>query len=96
LVLDFSSRPTATDSPSALHVGILELQLEEGAELTLVELQQFSSQTWNITHERASLENGARLHWVYGALGARLSKNFIETSLKERRGSKEQVFILPA
>lgn len=82
LVLDFSSRPTATDSPSALHVGILELQLEEGAELTLVELQQFSSQTWNITHERASLENGARLHWVYGALGARLSKNFIETSLK--------------
>jgi FeS assembly protein SufD len=82
LVLDFSSRPTATDSPSALHVGILELQLEEGAELTLVELQQFSPRTWNITHERASLENGARLHWVYGALGARLSKNFIETSLK--------------
>ncbi len=82
LVLDFSSCLANAQSQDALHLGMLEIQLEAGADLTLVELQQFSLQTWNITHERASLQDGARLHWVYGALGARLSKNFIEASLK--------------
>ncbi|MEL7645927.1 MAG: Fe-S cluster assembly protein SufD [Anaerolineaceae bacterium] len=81
LVLDFGSSPAEANDKQALHVGILEIQLEENADLTLVELQQFSTHTWNITHERAILENGARLHWVYGGLGASLSKNFIETSL---------------
>jgi len=82
LVLDFSSPAAAEGSLQALHLGILELQLEANAELTLVELQQFSRQTWNITHERAVLGEGARLHWIYGALGGSLSKNFLETSLQ--------------
>lgn len=81
VVLDFASDGAAKQTEKGLHAGILEIHLGEGADLTLVELQKFGPKLWNITHERAILERDARLHWVYGALGAALSKNFIETSL---------------
>lgn len=82
LVLDYRSSSAMGSAKNRLHLGVLEVKLEAGAELTLVELQQFTPDVWNITHERAALESNARLHWVYGALGANLSKNFIEASLR--------------
>lgn len=81
LVLDFVSETNANSTKNALHIGILEVILEEGAELSLVELQRLEPTQSNITFERAALDSNARLHWVYSALGAGLSKNFIETSL---------------
>lgn len=65
----------------AFHAGIVEIHLESNAKLKLTEIQGLSANFWNITHERAQVENDAHLEWLYGAMGSRVSKNFINADL---------------
>jgi Fe-S cluster assembly protein SufD len=65
----------------AIHAGIVELKLDEGARLTFVELQSWGEHVWNITHERARLGRDSALNWIFGAVGSHLTKNFTEIDL---------------
>jgi len=64
-----------------LHAGIVELKVEQGANLKFVELQSWGRNVWNFSHERAHLERDANLDWIFGAIGSRLTKNFSELDL---------------
>lgn len=70
-----------THKSDAMHTGVVEIHLGEGAVLNLFESQDFGGSVWNITHERARLAKDARLTWFYAALGSRLSKNFLNADL---------------
>ena len=75
-----SASPTESGSQS-MHAGIVELVVEEAANLRFVELQSWGEHVWNFTHERARIERDASLDWVFGALGSRLTKNFSDLDL---------------
>jgi Fe-S cluster assembly protein SufD len=75
-----AASPTADGQ--ALHAGIVELHVGEGASLRFVELQSWGEHVWNFSHERAQLERDANLDWIFGALGSKLTKNFSEINLE--------------
>ncbi|MBN2554387.1 MAG: Fe-S cluster assembly protein SufD [Anaerolineales bacterium] len=65
-----------------LYSSTVELYVEDGGRLTFVEVQEFSSQTWNITHERARVGADASCDWIVAASGSRFTKNFLDLDLQ--------------
>ncbi len=65
----------------AMHAGLVEIQVLQNASLKFVELQSWGKHVWNFSHERARVERGASLDWIFGAIGSRLTKNFSELDL---------------
>lgn len=61
----------------------LEIRVEEGARLDLLELQRFGDHVSYISREYAQVGRDAHINWTYVALGTRLSKNFISVDLME-------------
>ncbi len=70
-----------TESQDALHVGLVEIRVLNGASLKFVELQSWGRHVWNFSHERIRLERDASLDWIFGAVGSKLTKNFSELDL---------------
>lgn len=60
---------------------LMEIRLEEGAQLNLTEVQTLPRHVWQISHEKAVLENQASLTWTYVTLGAGTTKNFVTVDL---------------
>jgi len=75
-----SASPDETGSNS-MHAGIVEIQVMAGATMKFVELQSWGQHVWNFSHERARVERGGNLDWIFGAIGSRLTKNFTELDL---------------
>ena len=69
------------ESGTALHAGVVEIKVGDGANLRFVELQSWGRQVWNFSHERAQVGRDANLDWIFGAVGSRLTKNFSELDL---------------
>lgn len=65
----------------AMHAGVVEIHVGENANLRFVELQSWGRGVWNFSHERARVERGGNLDWVFGAVGSRLTKNFSDLDL---------------
>ena len=67
---------TASTDPAAkgLHCGGIELLVGPGASLRYVNLQNWATGVWHFAHQKAVIQNDARLQWTIGALGARLAK----------------------
>jgi Fe-S cluster assembly protein SufD len=75
-----TASPTMPDS-TASHAGIVEMSVGDGARLTFIELQNLGQHVWNFTHERAHVGRAARLDWVFGGVGSRLTKNYSQIDL---------------
>jgi Fe-S cluster assembly protein SufD len=69
------------ESEASMHAGIVEIKVSDGASLKFVELQSWGRHVWNFTHERIRLDRDARLDWIFGAVGSKLTKNFSELDL---------------
>jgi Fe-S cluster assembly protein SufD len=65
----------------AMHAGVVEIHVGQGANLKFVELQSWGRGVWNFSHERARVERGGNLDWIFGAVGSRLTKNFSDLDL---------------
>jgi Fe-S cluster assembly protein SufD len=74
----------------ALHVGAVEVFLDRGAQLRLVNIQNWDQGTWHFSRERALVGRDASLQWTVGGLGARLAKVNQEVALTGP-GAKAQV-----
>jgi Fe-S cluster assembly protein SufD len=66
---------------NSMHAGLVEIQVMQNASLKFVELQSWGRHVWNFSHERARVERGGNLDWIFGAIGSRLTKNFTELDL---------------
>jgi Fe-S cluster assembly protein SufD len=66
---------------NSMHVGLVEIQVMQNASLKFVELQSWGRHVWNFSHERARVERGGNLDWIFGAIGSRITKNFSELDL---------------
>jgi len=69
------------EAGASLHAGIVEIKVGDGASLKFVELQSWGRHVWNFSHERLSVGRGARVDWIFGAVGSHLTKNFSELDL---------------
>jgi Fe-S cluster assembly protein SufD len=63
------------------HDGNVEIYIGKNANLKFVELQSWSMNVMNFTHERATVEQDGQLEWVFGAVGSKLTKNFTDVDL---------------
>lgn len=70
-----------TENGQALHAGIVEAYVGNGARLKFVELQSWGEHVWNFSHERVKVARDGNLDWIFGAVGSRLTKNFSELDL---------------
>ncbi|HQC64010.1 MAG TPA: SufD family Fe-S cluster assembly protein, partial [Anaerolineaceae bacterium] len=59
----------------------LEIQLDEGARLELMEVQNLGEHVSYISREYAHVHRDAHLNWTYVALGSRVAKSFITVDL---------------
>ena len=78
-VVHESSSPD--EAGHALSAGVTEVHVGEGASLRFVELQSWGRHVWNINHERARVVRNGQLEWIFGSLGSRLTKNFMNIDL---------------
>jgi Fe-S cluster assembly protein SufD len=85
VVLNLSS--PSINARQSLHAGNVEIYLEKKARLKLIQFQEFDPLVWNLTQERAILEDESELEWVFGILGSHLTKTTSEVCLKGE-GSK--------
>lgn len=69
------------DDGESMHAGVVEIYVGKNANLRFVELQSWGRQVWNFSHERARVDAGANLDWIFGAVGSRLTKNFSDLDL---------------
>lgn len=70
----------------AFHNGAVELIVGDAANLTYVSLQDFGSNVWQVTHERGRVGRDAKLDWIIGAMGTRLTKSFQTVELDRPGG----------
>jgi Fe-S cluster assembly protein SufD len=75
------SASPADEKVNAMHAGLVEIQVLQGANLRFVELQSWGQNVWNFSHERVRVERDGNLDWIFGAVGSRLTKNFSELDL---------------
>jgi Fe-S cluster assembly protein SufD len=80
VVVHESASPTHKDG-HALHAGIVEIFVGDGAQLTFVEMQNLGKHVWNFTHERAQIHRDSQMDWIFGGVGSHLTKNFSEIDL---------------
>lgn len=69
------------DEGEAVHDGIIELWVGDGANLTFVELQNWGHHVWNFSHERGRVGRDSELDWIFGSVGGKLTKTFTELDL---------------
>jgi Fe-S cluster assembly protein SufD len=64
-----------------MHTGLIEINVEAGANLRFVELQSWGEHVWNFTHKRARIGRDANIDWVFAAVGSHLTKDFSDLDL---------------
>lgn len=71
---------------AAWHNGAVELLVGDNANLIYVSLQDFGTNLWQVTHERARGGRDAKIDWVTSAMGTRLTKSFQTVELDRPGG----------
>jgi len=76
---------------SGLHNGVVELYVQAGAQVTYLQLQNWSRRVWGIAHQRAVLAADSHVRWAVASLGSRLHWTSLGVQLQEP-GSSSQLF----
>lgn len=81
--LTYVHESASLDEPGGqtMHTGLVEINVEAGADLQFVELQSWGEHVWNFTHKRAKVGRDANIDWVFVAVGSHLTKDFSDLDL---------------
>jgi Fe-S cluster assembly protein SufD len=74
-----------------LHNGVVELHLKAGAQVTYLQLQNWSRRLWGFAHQCAVLAANSHVRWAVAALGSRLHWTAQSVLLREP-GSSAKFF----
>ena len=75
-----------TGKEPAIHNGAVELLVGDNASLLYASLQDFGTNLWLFTHERARTGRDAKIDWITSMMGTRLTKAFQTVELDEPGG----------
>jgi Fe-S cluster assembly protein SufD len=78
---------SANESAPGLHCGAVEIFAGDNARVNYVHVQNWNTQVWNFSTQRAIVGRDADFLWVTGALGSRVSK-LNQVSVLEGAGSR--------
>ncbi len=78
MLVDYRS---AEGQAHSAYVGATELLVGQAANLRYVALQDWNRQTFEFSHQRASVGRDAQLDWIIGEMGSHLLKSYIELDL---------------
>ncbi len=84
MLVDYQSAATGEQ---AAYIGATELLVGQGANLRYVGLQDWNRQTYEFSHQRATVADDGTLDWVLGTMGAKFVKDFIEVDLDGKGAS---------
>ncbi len=84
MLVDYQS---ADMDHQASYIGATELLVGQDANLRYVSLQDWNRQTYEFSHQRASVGQDGTLDWVIGTMGSRFVKDFIEVDLDGKGAS---------
>ncbi|HVU12487.1 MAG TPA: Fe-S cluster assembly protein SufD [Phototrophicaceae bacterium] len=84
MLVDYQS---ADMDHQAAYIGATELLVGQSANLRYVGLQDWNRQTYEFSHQRASVGEDGTLDWVIGTMGSRFVKDFIEVDLDGKGAS---------
>ncbi|MBN2002403.1 MAG: Fe-S cluster assembly protein SufD [Anaerolineae bacterium] len=68
---------------SELNVEVVEIYAEAGAWVRYISLQHWGMQRYSVSVQNVQLKQDANLVWLNGALGGKMSKDFLRTTLVE-------------
>ncbi len=75
-----------TGSEPGIHNGAVELLVGDNASLVYASLQDFGTNLWMFTHERARTGRDAKVDWITSMMGTRLTKAFQTVELDQPGG----------
>jgi Fe-S cluster assembly protein SufD len=78
--IDEYASPANADG-QALHNGVIELLVRDGATLHYASLQDFGNNVWQFNHERGRVGRDGKLDWITSVMGTRLTKAFQTSEL---------------
>jgi Fe-S cluster assembly protein SufD len=78
----------------SLNAGIVEVFLKQAAHLTLVTLQEWTGEVYDISTQRALMDRDSQLDWLVIGMGSSLTKSNIETALRGQGASTQMLGIL--
>ena len=64
-----------------MHAGLVEIHVDDRANLRFVELQSWGEHVWNFSHKRALVGRDGNIDWVFAAIGSHLTKDFSDLNL---------------
>lgn len=73
------------------HNGVVELHLKAEAQVTYLQVQNWSRRLWGISHQRAILAAHSQLRWAVAGLGSRLQWT-AQSVLLQEPGSQAKLF----
>jgi Fe-S cluster assembly protein SufD len=82
---------SGADDLSGFHNGVVELYLKAGAQVTCLQLQNWSRRLWGVAHQGAVLAADSQLRWGMAALGSRQHWTGVNIQLQEP-GSNARLF----
>jgi Fe-S cluster assembly protein SufD len=88
---EFASNPVQDLS---LNAGVLEMFVGDGAHLTVVSLQDWIGDVYDLSTQRALIGRDAQLDWMVIGMGDGLTKNNIEAVLRGQGASTQMLGIL--
>ena len=77
----------------SFHDGMVEVYAHRGATVKFTTIQNWSKNVINFGNKRAIAEEGARVDWVVGSLGSRISYEYPMTVLKGSCSSSQAILV---
>ncbi len=68
---------------AGFHSGVVEMIVGAGARLTYISVQDWATDLWNFSTQRAVLGRDSSLVWIAAHVGSRLTKSFSRVALRE-------------
>ncbi len=77
----------------SFHDGMVELYAHKGATIKFTTLQNWSKNVINFNNKRAIVEEGARVDWIEGSIGSKITYVYPSSILKGRGASSRSVVV---
>ncbi len=78
-------------SANSLHAGCVELHVRKGATIRYSSIENWSRNTWNLNTKRAVVDEGGRIEWLSGNVGAGVTMLYPMSVLRGRGATSEHV-----